>query len=736
MATSSRRRFLKISAGTIGAMAAASSLSPIVKGARLVEEKTGKSVKGIQKIPTFCDICFWKCGAIAYVKDGELWKIEGNPNDPLSKGRLCPRGTGGIGANFSKDRLKSPLIRKTSGGEEKWVEVTWGEALEHIAEKMKSIKSKYGPESMALFSHGSSKFFNHLLYAYGSWNTSAPAYAQCRGPREIAFQLTFGDWVHSPERTDIENAKCITLIGSHLGENMHNTQVQEFSHAIQKGASIIVVDPRFSVAAGKAKYYLPIKPGTDMALILAWMNVIVKEKLYDVDYVEKFGFGFEEFVAEIVENTPEWAGPITGIDPQLIRDTAHEIARYKPASLIHPGRHTTWYGDDTQRSRAIALLNALLGNWGRKGGFYIPHVYPVPKYKYKPYPTPSKPNIDIANNKYPYLTPGMGLSTDIRNATINGKPYPVKGWLVYATNLLACMPNQEETIKAIQNLDLMVVVDIIPSEVAGWADVVLPESTYLERYDDLNTDPFKTSFVSLRQPVVESPNDQKPSWWIAKKLSEKLGLGEYFPWNGAEEYLDTRLKGAGLSLAELKNKGVVTDNKKPIYFDEGIEPTFRTPSGKIEFYSSQLQEKGFDPVPKYSPTEEPPDGYFRLLFGRAPVHTFSKTQSYRYLKDLMPENEVWINKDVADKFELKSGDRIKLKNTDGKVTDPVLVKATERIRTDCVYMVHGFGQQSKALRSTYKVGASDSQLCTNYKMDPIMGGTGMNVNFITIEKEV
>ncbi|MCK5701211.1 MAG: molybdopterin-dependent oxidoreductase, partial [Cyclobacteriaceae bacterium] len=349
MATSSRRRFLQISTGTIGAMAAATSLSPIVKGAKLVEEKNENIAKGIQKTPTFCDICFWKCGAIAYVKEGKLWKIEGNPNDPLSKGRLCPRGTGGIGVNFVKERLKSPLIRKSNRGEEQWVEVTWGEALEYIAEKMKTIKSEYGPESMALFSHGSSKFFNHMFYAYGSGNITAPAYSQCRGPRELGFQLTVGDWVHSPERTDIENAKCITLIGAHLGENMHNTQVQEFSHAIKKGASVIVVDPRFSVAASKAKYYLPIKPGTDMALILAWINVLVKEKLYDFDYVEKYGFGFKEFVGEIEENTPEWAGQITGIDPQLIRDTAHEMARYKPASLVHPGRHVTWYGDDTQR---------------------------------------------------------------------------------------------------------------------------------------------------------------------------------------------------------------------------------------------------------------------------------------------------------------------------------------------------------------------------------------------------
>ena len=178
----------------------------------------------------------------------------------------------------------------------------------------------------------------------------------------------------------------------------------------------------------------------------------------------------------------------------------------------------------------------------------------------------------------------MGLSTDIRDATITGKPYPVKGWFVYATNLLACMPNQEETIKAIQNLDLLVVVDIVPSEVAGWADVVLPESTYLERYDDLNTDPFKTSYVSLRQPVVESPNDQKPSWWIAKKLSEKLGLGEYFPWKNAEEYLDTRLKGAGLSLAELKKKGVVTGKlRNQFTLRKELNPNFVRHQEKLSF---------------------------------------------------------------------------------------------------------------------------------------------------------
>ena len=170
-------------------------------------------------------MCFWKCSAIATIKDGELWKIEGNPEDPLSKGRLCPRGTGGVGAHYDPDRLKQPLIRKSLRGEEKWVEVTWTEAFDYIAKKMDKIKNKYSAESIGFFSHGiGGGFFKHLLKAYGTNNIAAPSFDQCLGPRDTAFELTYGDVIGGPERTDIENAKCIVLFGTHLGENMHNTQ--------------------------------------------------------------------------------------------------------------------------------------------------------------------------------------------------------------------------------------------------------------------------------------------------------------------------------------------------------------------------------------------------------------------------------------------------------------------------------------------------------------------------------
>ncbi len=722
----SRRRFLKISAAALVAAGAGSR----VAGAAL--SAAGRPTPGLRRVPTFCDLCFWKCNAIATVRDGRLWKIEGNPADPFSRGRLCPRGTGGIAAATDPDRLRTPLIRTRERGAEEWKAVTWDEALDFVATRMKRIAAEHGPESVAGFTHGiGGTFIRHALKAYGTPNLAAPSFAQCRGPRDVGFNLTFGEDVGSPERTDIANTECLVLIGSHLGENMHNTQVQEFAEAVGRGASLIVVDPRFSVAASKARHYLPIKPGTDLALLLAWMNVIVTEQRYDAEYVAKHGHGFDAFAASLTPYTPEWAYPETGIEPETIRATAREMARHRPATLVHPGRHTNWNGDDTQRSRAIALLNALLGSWGRKGGFYTPASMDVPGYPYPAYPKPAKPKVDNPNRRYPFAT--EPLTTGVREATITGRPYPIKGWMVYATNLLQSLPNQAETIRAIQALDLLVVIDVLPSEIAGWADVVLPESVYLERHDELNVELFREPFVALRQPVVESPDDQKPNWWIAKRLGEKLGLGAYFPWNDIEDYLGTRLRRAGLSFADLKRDGLIRGPHQPIYYEEGVPAEFATPSGKIEFHSAQLAAAGFDPVPRYTPPVPTPPGHFRLLCGRAPMHTFSRTQTNRLLSDLMRDNCVWVNATTARGLGLKTGDWVQLRNEDGQVSNRVQVKATERIRGDCVYLVHGFGHTARGLRHAFGRGASDTQLITRYKTDPLMGGTGINVNFVTLQ---
>jgi thiosulfate reductase/polysulfide reductase chain A len=502
---------------------------------------------------------------------------------------------------------------------------------------------------------------------------------------------------------------------------MHNTQVQEFAQAVERRIPIIVVDPRFSVAASKAKYWLPIRPGTDLALLLAWMNVLVTEGRYDKAFVEKHGHGFAKFVEEIKDRTPEWAARETGLDAESIRVTAREFASARPASLVHPGRRVVWNGDDTQRSRAVALLNALLGNWGRKGGLYRPAAMKIAPYPLPKPPASDKPFADNPNGeKYPFAD--EAVTTGIREATLTGKPYPIKGWFVYSSNLLYALPGPQETLKAIDALDLLVVIDTMPSEITGYADVVLPEVTFLERYEQLLAGYGRRPWLSLRQPVMPAPHEQKPNWWIAKELANKLGIPESMPFKDIEEYLRYRVEKSGLSWDELKREGVILGAEQPIYVEDGAPLAFDTPSGKVEFWSDQLKAKGFDPVPRYTPPAPPPEGFFPLVTGRAPVHTFSRTQNNPLLHELMRENEVWVNAATAARAGLANGQYVKLKNQDGVVSNRVKVKATQRIRPDCVYMVYGFGQTSRQLQKAYLKGANATQLTTRYVTDPLMGG--------------
>jgi thiosulfate reductase/polysulfide reductase chain A len=676
----------------------------------------------------------------AHVKDGRVTKVVGNPDHPLSRGMLCPRGAGANGMIYDPDRLKRPLVRRQKRGEDVFEEVSWDAALNRVGEGLLEVKRRHGPEAVALFTHGSGgTWFKHFMKAWGSPNVGAPSYAQCRGPREAGFLLTFGMPLGSPEPIDITNARVITLIGSHLGENMHNTQVQELAEALGKGGQLVVVDPRFSVAAGKARYWLPIKPGTDIALLLAWMNVIISENRYDAEYLAKHATGFEELKAHVADKTPEWAWPHTGIRPDLIRETARFIASARPASLIHPGRHVVWYGDDTQRARAMAILAALLGSWGHQGGYISFGKMGAPAYPVaRPFPHPEKGTVDRPKSGG-YPIGGEVIASGLCDASVPGSAlYDLKAWIVYGCNLMQALPSRKQTTEAIQALDLIVTVDILPAEIAGWSDVVLPESTYLERDDDLSAPAYKQPFIALRQEVVPPMYDSKPGWWIAKELAGKVGLGDYFPWKDAREYVDTRLRAGGFDVAAARARGVVLGKPVATCVEEGLPVTVPTDSKKIELRSEHLAKLGFDALPSYYPQEEGPPGHFRMLMGRAPTHTFGRTTNNRLLSQPFPSNEVWVNADVAKALPgfagpLRNGDWVRLVNQDGVRSDPVRAKVTERIRGDCIYLVHGWGQSAKQLRYAYGRGASDAALVTRYKVDPIMGGTGMNVNFVKLE---
>lgn len=733
-----RRDFIKISAVGTGGVALGLSTVKLANASEpgsIFGNKTKKQV-AYERFPTYCEVCFWKCAGWTYKdEDGKILKLVGNEEDPHCNGRLCPRGTGGIGMYYDEDRLKKPLIRVGEPGNQSFREASWDEALDLVAKHLNKIKKEHGPECVALFSHGTGgKMISHLVKAFGSPNITAPSFGQCRGPREVAFAATFGEEVLSPERTDIRDTKCLVLIGSHIGENMHNGQIQEMSQAIDKGATIITVDPRFSTAASHSKFWLPIKPATDIALLMAWIHVIIKEDLYDKQYIEKYAYGLDQLKNHVKDMTPEWAFGITTIEPDIIRETAREMAAASPAVIVHPGRHVTWYGDDTQRSRAIAILNALLGSWGRRGGFFNPEAVHLPKYPSPDYPKPQKSWKDAFPGQYNLVN--EVLTTGVCDATI---PNPdlgcnLRGWIVYGTNLLASLPDQKKTLAAIDNLEFLVVIDTMPMDITGYADVILPECTYLERYDGIRSSPHREPNIALRMPAIEPKYDSKPNYWIAKELGKRLGLEEYFKWNTIEEMLDWQLKKVGSSLEEMKVLGVKKMHREynDLYSLNGEDYEFNTNTGKIELYSTELANEGFDALPKYTHHPEPPQGFYRLNYGRAPMHTFSRTANNPNLTALKKENSLWVNPRIAKLWDLKNGQYVWLKNQDGVVSSfPIKVRITERIRWDSVYMVHGFGHKEKKLSRAYGKGASDSELVTHVMTDPIMGGTGMRGNFVT-----
>ena len=737
-----RRQFIKISGmTTAGAVVAGSVLGSVSQAAVEKTKAKGSNTKDFTLTPTYCEVCFWKCAAWVHKdENGEIKKLTGNHHDHHARGKLCPRGTGGLGMYYDEDRLKKPLIRRTdTAGNQHYEEAEWSEALGYIAKKMNGIKKEYGKENMALFVHGApAKHFEYLFKAFGNENHSEPAYAQCAGPREAGFFATFGSGVGSPEPADMQNSKCIIFIGNHVGENMHNSFVQEVSTAIDNGATIIVVDPRLSTIASKANTWLPIKPGTDIALLLAWMNVLIYEELYDKAYVEKYTFGLEQLKEHVRNYTPEWASGITTIPPELIRKSAHEMAAASPAAVIHPGRHTTWYGDDTQRERAMAMINALLGAYGRRSGMYMGVKKKLPKFPINvEFPEPHWSWQDITKDKY--KNAAVGLTNVLIDASLPDYPkeHQIKSWFIAGTSFINTIPDRKKMFKAMANQDLIVVVDTMPMEMTGYADVVLPECTYLERYDYARAGKNRVAQIALRMPAVKPKWDTKPAWWIARELGIKLGLKDFYPWKNMEEVLDWQFKQIGSSLEEMKKIGVKTvDTGDFIYIQDGEDFEFNTNTGKIELYSTDFAEKGYDPMPKFTKHEDPPPGFYHLVYGRAPMHTFGRTQNNPNLFDLKETNNIWINPKTANLWGIDNGTEIWLKNQDDVVSEySAKARLTERIRPDSIYMVHGFGHSKAELSRAKGRGINDVPLITRIKIDPIMGGTGMRGNFVTFLTE-
>lgn len=764
MSAYTRRDFLKIgAAGT----AAATTLASTDAHAETTDREHPRyhPPNPAREVHSVCGVCFWKCGTTLEIGEhGELLHVRGNAINPMNRGRLCPRGVGGIGMHEDTDRLTHPQIRTGERGEGVFRNVSWDEAFSDVGDRLQRLIDEDGPGAIALLTHGSSEsHYGHLADAIGTPHHTHPAYDQCKGPREVGFKLTFGATLKSPEPVDIENSDCVVLIGSHLGENMHNLQVQEFVTAKTRGAKIIVVDPRRSTAAEKADLWLPIRPGTDIAFLLAVMHVLIRDDLYDASFVRDHCEGFEELRAHVADATPQWAARETELPAEDIERAARMIGERAPHVAIHPGRHVVWYGDDTQRTRAIAILVAITGSWGARGGYYLSQKVHLPSlsevFDLPPFPE----HAERRDPGYPF---SIGVNVNgVRQATREGQ---IKAWIVSGTNLITTLPGRQETLEAIQRLEHLIVVDILPTEITQYADVLLPAASYLERPDPLVSTPNRDPYVAIRQAGVEPVGESMCECWMAMRIGRRLGLERYWNWRSMEEvqrrtieHYNEEHPNQAIDWYELKEEGcVVLDNGQAIYrAGQGLGsdgtgragrdllfPEFDGSPGsnRVRLYSTDLERVwrqkiaehqcavGYEPLPTYYRPRSAPPGHARLIYGRSPVHGFGRTQNTPVLHGREQENDVWASPATAEAFGVNDGELVEIINQDGVREGPIRLKVTARIRDDAIYMTHGHGHNNRQLSRAYRRGADDSALMTRYAVDPLSGGTGMRVNFVRL----
>ncbi len=724
-----RRGFLKLT----GAASAAASLGgrPRVLNALVRNSfapKPAVATPGkVEHRFSVCDMCFNKCALIARVEDGVVAKLDPNPKFLKSRGMLCARGNAGVSQLYDPDRLKTPLLRKGARGEGKWQRLSWKQALDHAAEQLHKIADQYTRCGM-LFLAGSdcqSPFVQRFAEVYGSYNVISHE-SNCLLSRNRAFLDTFGEVPHP----DMLHCKYVIMAGANRFEALVTPDSIDLMTAMKNGCKLVVLDPRFTKTAALAHEWYPIRPGTDMAFFLAVMNVIIGEQLYDKEFIAKRTFGFDKLAEHVRQYPPEWAEKECQVPAKSIRRIARELAAAAPEAMVYPGRRSSDYENSTQIRRSFALVNALLGNWDRPGGMLAARKIPIhaPSYDAPFYDDNPDDRVDAERAVMMFDEEGSFKLT--RDAIIEGKPYPVKGWFVYKSNPMQTGANRQKTIDMINKLDFMMCVDIAMSDTAWMADLVLPAPSYLERKDPIMGvhGACACACVVTRDPVVPAMFESKPVFWIVKELANRLKLGEFFDFT-MDEYREVQLKKLPEAKAAMARDGVYNYPGKAYGLYDG--KPLKTLSKKIELFNQRYVDAGIDPMPVYRPPRQVPEGSFRLVVGRNAYFTHGSTQNNALLHQLVPENRLWLAPGAARRLGIEQGDLVEVSSRVGK--GRLRARITEEIREDTVYMLSGFGVLSKRLSNIYGRGACIAAVLEDHS-DTISGNMAMHETMVTVRK--
>ena len=723
----SRRDFLRLTGAAVTATAATAVQAALPRQAQAA---------GAAKAPEWesrfgvCDMCFNRCGLIARVEKGVLKKLDPNPKFTKSRGMLCARGNAGVDQVYDPERVKTPMLRVGKRGEGKWKSIGWDEALELTASKMKDIAAKHTRCGM-LFSAGAdtqSQFVHRFAEAFGSYNiTSHESLCLLSGNR--AFVDTYGD-VPQP---DVRNSKYVILAGANRMEALVTPDSMDLMTIMREGAKVVVLDPRYTKSAALASEWHAIKPGTDMAFMLALAHVLITEKLYDPKHIAERTSGFDKLSAHVAAMTPQWAEAETGIPAADIARIARELAAAAPAAMVYPGRRTSDYENSTQIRRSFAIVNALLGNWDRPGGLVPARPAGLKRVHFEAPFYEDNPAGRVDMKSVPLLFDDEGSFVITRDNVIKGAPYPVKGWFVYKTNPMATAPDRKKTREMINSLDFMVVVDIAMSDTAWMADLVLPAPSALERQDPVQALQSGAEGACLvwRDPVIAPLHQSRPVFDILKVLAGKLGFPEAFDFD-IPKYREMQLAAFPEAAEILKRDGVFYPPNPPLGSTDG-QP-FKTPSQKIELFSTRYDDMGLDALPVYAPPKPSADPArkFRLVVGRSACVTQASSTNNALLSEFEPENTLWLNDGAAKELGIGQGDVVEVESSVGKGQLKTLV--TPKIRKDTVYMLSGFGSISGGLSHTQGVGASIVELLEG-RFDALCGNSAIHETFVSVKKK-
>ncbi len=678
------------------------------------------------KVKTICFECHSRCGVFIYVKDGRIVKIEGDKEHPISNGFVCPKGRAVKEIVYHPNRILYPLKRVGNKGEKKWERVTWNEALSTIANKLAEVKRDYGPEAIVMgqgTSRGLNPYLNYFLRCLGSPNKMSPLHLS-GGPIAMGTALTCG--YSLLESQDYGNTRCIILWGHNPPQSWpgHTPPLRK---ALAKGAKLIVIDPRRSDMASKADTWLQIRPGTDCALALAMLNVIIEGELYDKEFVEKWSYGFDKLREHLKAYSPEKMAEVTWIPAELIRKTTRLYAQESPSCICFGTAGLCQHFNAIQTNRAIAMMIALTGNLEVPGG-NVHYRSPLGRRSqiameldsvigFPPQQAKKRLGADrfriVALNGLMFAHPRL-----VWEAILNSRPYPVKAILLFANNALMAYGNSSFTKEALMKLDFLVCADYFMNPTAELADFVLPAAHWTER-DDIEDMAMK-GYAFAQQKAIEPLGECWDEKEILVELAKKLGLADY--WKSVREALDYRLGLCGIDFEQLKREGrIQTELKYGGYEKSG---GFRTISGKFELYSENLRKLGLDPIPVYQEPAESPINtpnltkVYPLILTTGARHIayyHSALRNIPSLRKLNPEPTIDINPATAGDLGIQDGDWVIIETERGSIT--CKAKFFDGIHPKVVHVYHGwwYGYDPEWKQANVNI------LTNNTYLDPLIG---------------